>query len=424
VRFVHAADLHLDSPFRGLGQISPVVAERLRDASFATLDRLARHARAADVDCLLLAGDTYDGADRSVRAQVRLRDCLAGLARDGIESLMVLGNHDPADGWSLSLDMPGVHVFPAGEPGGHDVVVEGRRLGHVDGISYPTREVRDNYALRLRRRDDAPASVALLHANVQGGITSESDYAPARLADLVASGHDYWALGHVHTRQILRPERPAVVYPGNMQGRSMRETGERGAYEVEVADGVVHQLTFVPLCQVVFALEPVDVGVAAGSGDVTDLLLDRLAALRAASGGQPRVVRLVLSGEANAGVRDLMGDPARRRDLLALLQERAEAEIADALVWPEGLVDATERPLRAPLPGTLLADVLDLAERAAADGADGEALRREARAVLGPLIDQPGLTFLATQAGDEALRAWLAAAAERLFRALGDEAQG
>ncbi len=423
MRFLHAADLHLDSPFVGLGQLSPAVAERLRDATFRTLDRLVERARAAGAQCVLLAGDTFDSADRSVRAQVRLRDALTALARDGIESLMVLGNHDPADGWALSLEAPGVCVFPPGRPAGRDIVVEGRRVGHVDGISYPTREVHDNYALRLRRTDDAPASVALLHANVRGGVTSDSDYAPARLEDLLGSGHDYWALGHVHTRQTLHPERPAVVYPGNPQGRSMRETGERGAYLVDVEDGVVHEFAFVPLCEVVFDLESVDVAEASGGGELTDLLVERLAALRAASGDRARVVRLILGGEAAGEVRDVLADHGRRRDLLAHLQERAEADMADALVWPEGLVDRTERPFEAPAPGTLQADILDLAERAAADGDEGVALRREARARLGPLFDQPGLRFLPPLADDSDLAAWLGAAAERLGRALGGEAE-
>lgn len=422
MRFLHAADLHLDSPFRGLGQLSPAVADRLRDATFASLDRLVAHARREGVDCLLLAGDTYDGMDRSVRAQIRLRDALGALARDGVETLMVLGNHDPADGWALSLETPGVFVFPPGRPAGREIFVEGRRVGHVDGISYPTREVRDNYALRLRRSDDAPASVALLHANVGGGVTSESDYAPARLEDLVSSGHDYWALGHVHTRQVLRRQRPAVVYPGNPQARSMREPGERGAYQVEVEDGLVHELRFVPLAEVVFEHEALDVSAARTSGDLTDILIDRLAQLRAESALGARVVRIVLRGEASGEVRELLLDPGRRRDLLGHLQERAEAALAEALVWPEGIADQTERPQVAPGAGTLLADVLDLAERAMADGADGEALRREARACLAPLFDQPGLRFLPPLADESALAAWLDGAADRLARALGMEA--
>jgi hypothetical protein len=134
-------------------------------------------------------------------------------------------------------------------------------------------------------------------------------------------------------------------------------------------------------------------------------------------------VRLVVGGAAPAGVRLLLGDPPRRRELLSFLQERAEAEMAEAVVWPEGLVDATDRPLRAPVPGTLAADVLDLAERALADGADADRLRREARALLAPLFDQPGLRLLAAEADDEALRRWIGTAAARLLRALGEEAE-
>ncbi len=421
MRFVHAADLHLDSPFRGLGELAPGVAGRLRDATFQALDRLVALARTEAADCVLLAGDTYDGADRSIRAQVRLRDALAGLGRDGVESLLVLGNHDPADGWSVDLDAPGVFVFPPGEPAGRDIVVEGRRIGHVDGISYPTREVHENYALRLRRQDDAPASVALLHANVRGGITSESDYAPARLEDLVASGHDYWALGHVHSRQVLRAARPTVVYPGNTQGRSMRERGERGCYVVAVEDGIVRDLRFVPLQAALFQEERVDVAGTSGGGALTDLLLDRLQALRAQAPGRSLVVRLVLTGEATAAVRDVLADPARLRDLVATLRANAESALDEALVWPEGLADETLVPLAAPAPGTLAGDVLELAERALDGDLDGASIRAQARVALGPLYARAGLGFLAAEVDDETLGRWLMAAAERVVRGLAGE---
>lgn len=422
LRFLHAADLHLDSPFRGLSQVSEAVAARMRDATLRTLDRLADEARRAAVDCVLLAGDTYDGADRGVRAQVRLRDALAALAADGIESLMVLGNHDPADGWALDLAMPGVHVFPPGRPGGRDVVVEGRTIGHVDGISYPTREVRENYAARLRRHDDAPVSVALLHANVGGGATGHADYAPARLEDLEASGHDYWALGHVHNRRVLRAEGPVVVYPGNPQGRSMRETGVRGAYVVTMDGGRPHEVRFVPLCDVVFDRVDVDLAPIRGAGDLPDLLLNTLSALRAEAGaeGRARVVRLVLQGEAPAGVRDLLSHSGRRRDLLALLQEEADAFLADALVWPEGIEDATPAASIDAAAGLLLADVLDLADRLGGEEAADEALRADARRMLGDLFDQPVLRRILPDLGGR-LPALGRRAADRLARDLGGE---
>jgi exonuclease SbcD len=422
MRLLHAADLHLDSPFRGLAQVSERVAARLREASWRMLDRLASEARRAGVDAVLLAGDTHDSADRSVRAQIRLRDALVGLARTGIPSYVVLGNHDPADGWALDLAQPGVHVFPPGRPEGCDVVAEGRRIGHVDGISYPTAVVRDNYALRLRRQDDAPASVALLHANVGGAATGHADYAPARLEDLTSSGHDYWALGHVHTRQVLRASTPAVVYPGNPQGRSMREPGVRGAYVVEVEDGRLAELSFVPLCDVVFERVGVEAA-GATAGDLADLLLDRLAALRAQGEGEARVVRLEVEGEAHASVAQLLAVPERRRDLLAVLREEAEGRWAagEALVWPEGVVDLSRRRRLDPPPGTLLADVLDLARAAAAADDAGAELRREARQALAPLFDHPALRALVPAADDAALAAWLAAAADRLARALGEE---
>ena len=106
VRFVHAADLHLDSPFRGLREVEPAVGAELREATFAAYDKIIDLCLAEKVDALLVAGDIYDGRDRSLRAQLRFRDGLQRLADAGIRSFVCHGNHDPLDGWEAQLDMP------------------------------------------------------------------------------------------------------------------------------------------------------------------------------------------------------------------------------------------------------------------------------------------------------------------------------
>ncbi|RIE00640.1 metallophosphoesterase family protein [Cohnella faecalis] len=225
--FIHAADLHLDSPFRGLDRADGAVRDRLRESTFAALRRLTALAKREKADFVVLAGDLYDASDRSLKAQLRLQRELEELTREGIGIFVVHGNHDPESGRQAKLALPeGVHVFGSDEVECFPAFRrDGRLAAHVYGISYPTPSVSDNLALRFRKREGAPFHLALLHGNVDGQ-PGHDNYAPCKLSELTAAGFDYWALGHVHDRRTVH-EYPHVVYPGNLQGRSIRETGRK-----------------------------------------------------------------------------------------------------------------------------------------------------------------------------------------------------
>lgn len=238
-RFAHLADLHLDTPFQGLRANRPGLAATLRDASLTAWDHAVTACLAAEVDFVVIAGDVYDGAEAGVRAQLRFRDGLARLAAAGVQSFVVHGNHDPLGGrWSAISDWPpGVTVFGHDEVTSVPVVKHGQPLALVHGISHARPEVTENLALRFQRDSSFVGyQVGLLHANIDGR-GGHANYAPATLADLRASGMDYWALGHVHVRAVLSHERPLAIYPGNLQARHVNETGEKGFYLVDVEDG-------------------------------------------------------------------------------------------------------------------------------------------------------------------------------------------
>jgi len=235
-RFVHAADLHLDSPFNGLAGAAPEnIAEVLRNSTFQAYEAIVDLCIEERAEALLIAGDIYDGADRSLRAQRRFIAGLGRLDRAGIRSFVCHGNHDPLDGWEAGLDVPGsCHRFgPTIEGVPFDPSDPSR--GMVYGMSYPRQSVKENIARQFKRTDTSGIAIGLLHCNV-GNDTGHEPYAPCTLADLEAAGMDYWALGHVHTAQILRPQSPAIVYPGNPQGRHPNETGPRGVYLVDIDD--------------------------------------------------------------------------------------------------------------------------------------------------------------------------------------------
>ena len=246
-RFVHAADLHIDSPFAGIGDTDNRVATRLREATYEAFQNLVDLCITTEADFLVIAGDVYDSADRSVRAQLRFRDGLGKLAKKGIQTFVVHGNHDPLNGWQSSISWPeGVHIFGA-TPEWKNIEKNGEVVAAVQGMSYPTSEVTDNLAVQFSPPESGNMfAIGLLHANV-GANGAHANYAPCTVEELSTSGIDYWALGHVHTRQTLKRSAPVIAYPGNTQGRHPNETGARGALVVDVDPSGASKTEFVAL---------------------------------------------------------------------------------------------------------------------------------------------------------------------------------
>jgi DNA repair protein SbcD/Mre11 len=341
-RFVHAADLHLDTPFQGIAGPAPQVAQALRDASLQAWRNLVELTIARQAAFLLLAGDIYDGADRGLRAQLGFLDGLQRLAAAGIRTFIVHGNHDPLDGWSAIRGWPSeVTVFGSDEVACVPVQAGGATV-HVHGISYRTRDVRDNLARTFHADPGAALSIGLLHANVAGNA-EHAAYAPCSLADLEAAGMHYWALGHVHKRQFLREGGPWVAYAGDTQGRSPKpsELGAKGALVVEVTDGVVQPPEFAPVDVVRFAACEVDIGGLADMPAVQARAAALIDELRRGAHGRALLVRVLLRGRGPAA-RDLCraDAPAGLRDEL-----RAAFETADPFVWVESVRDQSRGAL-------------------------------------------------------------------------------
>ena len=360
LRFVHCSDLHLDSPFACLQASSGEVGALLREATFTTFERILNLCRRRQADFLLIAGDVFDAADRSLRAQLRFRDGLAGLAGDGIQSFVVHGNHDPLDGWSATLDWPkGVHVFrdPSG-PKAVTIKKNGLELARIYGVSFPHREVRTNLAQGFRRSGESFA-IGLLHCNV-GENTGHEPYAPCSLADLAAAEMDYWALGHVHTRSVLSESSPTVVYPGSPQGRSGLEAGPRGCYVVEVDQKHRVRLEFAEVDAVRW--DQVQIGIAqlTSEQELIDALYAAIRELRARC-ARPVVARLRLEGRG-----PLHGTLRRPQFADDLLAEARSAGAGDQpLVWFERIEERTLPPIDLELrgrAGDFLGELLRIAE--------------------------------------------------------------
>jgi len=333
VRFVHCADLHLDTPFRGLSEVDPEVGQALNKATFQSWDNIVDLAIGERVDFVVAAGDVYDSSDRTLRAQFRFRDGLKRLAEHGIPAFVAFGNHDPLGGWSNTLDWPEtVHTFGARAVDNCPVLRDGSTIATVHGISYPKAEVKDNLSRRFEQPDPSVPSVAVLHANV-GGATGHENYAPSTIEELSSKGFTYWALGHVHAHRVLRAAGPAIVYPGCSQSRQPNETGAKGCCLVTLSDGKAPGVRFMPTDAVRFHQGEVDISGCDSVDAARRVVTEHCRVAAAAAEGRPIVVRLSLVGRtplhrqlARAGAApELMAD--LREELLTL----------DPWVWLERL---------------------------------------------------------------------------------------
>jgi exonuclease SbcD len=343
--FVHAADLHLDTPFRGIGETAPHVGDALREASLGALDNLVELCLGRGAAFLVVAGDVYDGIERGIRAQLRFHDGIRRLSEAGVWTFVVHGNHDPIEaGWSAIQSWPErVRVFGSDELGVAVVGDPAAPLAVVQGISYWRRDVTENLARRFSRRPLGGFQVGVLHCNVSGAAEGHDDYSPCSLDDLRRSGLDYWALGHIHTRMVLsgRPhgEEPWIVYPGNLQARSAKaaERGAKGAIVVDVVDNKVAGTEFVACDLVRYASVDIDVTHLGSLEDVRDACAETARDELEAAGGRSILLRGRLFGRGAS--HEQLRRPEARDELLVAL--RADAGSSAPFFWWDRLEDKT-----------------------------------------------------------------------------------
>jgi len=339
-RFIHAADLHLDAPLREI-RLSGAHKEartRIREATFAAFDKLIDTCISEKAEFLLVAGDVYNSADRSLLAQVKFREGMRRLEKAGITAYVVHGNHDPLDTWSAKIELPGsAVVFGGGSVESHVHEKNGSPCAVIHGISFPKRTVSVNLAEKLSKAAKKHAasagsipldlgeiaaelfSIGLLHCSV-GPHSDHETYAPCSLGDdLVPAGIDYWALGHVHTRGILHKGNPWVVYPGNTQGLHVNETGARGCYVVTVgADGTA-QPEFTPLDDVRWYRIDIDISTHESYNDFENALNSALEKCSSHAEGRMSVVRLAITG--SGPVHENIAKPGDRESLEKILAD-------------------------------------------------------------------------------------------------------
>jgi exonuclease SbcD len=352
--FIHAADLHLGSPLSGLATRDADLARRLATAGRQAFEDLVTQAIERRVAFVVVAGDIYDGdwADNTIGLFFARQ--VARLDRAGIPTILVRGNHDAESVITRSITLPpSVHVFSAARA--ETLRLEAVRVA-VHGRSFQARAVEENLSLTYPAALPGWFNLGVLHTSCTGHAAHET-YAPCSVADLTARGYDYWALGHIHDYAELSRD-PWIVFPGNIQGRSVRECGEKGAVLVEVADGRVTELSRLPLDRARFEQISVDLSAAADTRAALETVETALRPLAEVAVQRLVLVRVHLAGTTPA--HDALS--ADRESVTAEIQAAAHRLHED--IWLERLKIETCRP-RAPVdasgaaidPAALLADL-------------------------------------------------------------------
>jgi DNA repair protein SbcD/Mre11 len=335
VKFLHCADIHIDSPLRGLSRGEGVPAEEIRLAARAAFDNLIALAIDEEVAAVVIVGDLYDGDRDDYGTAIYLQRQFARLRDEGIPVVVAYGNHDAASEITRRLRPPeNVHILPHRSAG--TVPLDDVGLA-FHGQSYGKRAVTED--LSAGYPDGLPGylNVGVLHTCLDGRPGHEP-YAPCRSDALVARGYAYWALGHVHARDAMQRDGTWIVFPGNLQGRHARETGAKGATLVEYAAAEVQSVEHCELDTVRWIRCAVDVSAAVSVDDVLAATISRVHEQTADDAGRLTAVRLELIG-ATAAASDL----ARGREAWEA-QLRADLAGASGRVWLEKVAVAITPP--------------------------------------------------------------------------------
>lgn len=298
--FIHSGDLHLGAPFRGLRALSGSWSERLLRAIPEAWGRVVDACIDNQVDFLLLAGDIFDTDQPSYAHYRCFIEGLERLRDHGIRVYLCAGNHDPYPSWQRSpVTLPeNARLFASDHPEFAVHCKDGRPLALIGCRGFTNQASDGSIARGVTRRaaeeacgQSAPFAVGMLHS----GLWMDPNKAPVSEDELRAAGMDYWALGHIHMRYVDNPADPGIAYCGCIQGRDIKETGERGCLKVTLRHDAPAQLEVVPTASVEWQRIEVDVSEASGLGDVRALCVKAMFS-SAESACEEMVARITLTG--------------------------------------------------------------------------------------------------------------------------------
>ncbi|MBP1860876.1 metallophosphoesterase family protein [Rhizobium herbae] len=391
-RFVHTADLHLDSPLRSLALKNPELAELVRGATRTALARIVDLCLAESVDALLIAGDLYDGSQTSMNTALYLAGELRRLEAAGIRVFVIRGNHDSQSTIKKELTLPSnVHLFSGRVKPILAKVLENGREVYIHGVGFDNPHAPDSLLSSFQAPVIDAVNIGMLHTSL-AGAPGHDPYAPCSVAELSRHGFDYWALGHVHLRQV-HSEMPLIVMPGMPQGRDINEAGPKTVTLVTVGDDGSFEHRAHEIGQAVFERLAVDLTGAQDWRQMLENVGDALSATRCRSVADHLILRIALTGSTPLAWK-LRRDP----DFLAAEISNLAAGLTGC--WIEK-IDIECRGMEAAASVSGPDPVEELAALIRSDVLPSHAFRQEASAMLDELLLQLPRELRESLAGDE-----------------------
>jgi DNA repair exonuclease SbcCD nuclease subunit len=295
-KYIHAADIHLDSSLHGLERYEGAPVDQIRSATRRAFDNLIELAIDEDVAFVLLAGDLYDGDWKDYNTGLYFMQCMGRLREAGIQVFMVAGNHDAASQITRHLRLPdNVTMFATRKP--EQVILDELNVA-IHGQGFATRAVTDDLSQAYPQGKPQFFNIGLLHTCLDGKPGHEP-YAPCTVDGLRSKGYQYWALGHVHKREVVCKE-PWIVFPGNIQGRHIREMGPKGCTLVTVENGEVAEVEHRDLDVMRWSVCELNVTDSDNVDDIYVQVRESLQRVLDAAEGRPVAVRMILTGACSA----------------------------------------------------------------------------------------------------------------------------
>lgn len=419
IRFIHAADIHLDSPLKGLESYEGAPVERIRGATRKAFERLIDLAVEEQVDFLLIAGDLFDRKWPDMSTGLWTAGQFRRLAAKQIPVYLIRGNHDAAREVAQRIRWPdNVHELSCDR-------AESLQLPElpvtIHGQGFDRREVLHDLAADYPPADPDRFNIGLLHTSLTGDPAHDR-YAPTSEEVLRSKGYDYWALGHIHQRRTVSDD-PFIGYCGNTQGRHINEPGERGCLLVSVSDRAITDVSFHPTDVLRWHLLTIELQVDDTVDDLFDQVRRGLQQLISESDGRFCAVRIEVSGScaAHGSLTDASGFEEALAEIRNLAAESDQVWIEKVRIRTTPPIDLDQLRRGSDLMGDLLKSIDRLKQDA------GSEERSELTEVLEPLLNKAAAELSAAeiQTDDpDRLVAWLEQAERRLVTLLAaDERQ-
>lgn len=314
MKFIHTADIHLDSPLRGLSFYLDAPADRLRTATRDAFHNLVSHAIDEQVDFMVIAGDVYDGDWKDFNTGLFFVRQMGRLRQAGIPVYLLYGNHDAESEMTRGLELPdNVYVFSSRKA--ETFRIDDKKVA-LHGRSFKVAATTENLLPSYPEPVAGWLNLGVLHTALEGN-SEHARYAPCSVAELQAKGYQYWALGHVHEHWIQRGN-TTIAYPGNLQGRHIRELGARGALMVTAEDGEITEVDRFDVDVLRWHALEIDISAVAdlrGAVRLTGQAMEHL--LEATPADLPLAVRVIFKGRSAAHSQLVVDEGQLRQEVIA-----------------------------------------------------------------------------------------------------------